>query len=83
MGYRRTQQENILKKKLYDATKKKYGKGVYYDDEKCRLIKVSLSDCSKKPKYFKRQYNKAVRRMNGKFNRGLYKKIYDYSWKII
>lgn len=79
MGYRRKQQEKQRNEKLYNATKNKYLKGIYFDEQKGRYIKYSLSDNHKKETtYYKKMCNKAVRKHRGLLNKSLYKKLTEY-----
>jgi hypothetical protein len=83
MSYRRKQQEKQKHKKLYEETKNKYGKGLWYDPRKERFIVVSMSDNTKRVRYLKRQCNKAVRRRKGIYNRKTYRKLNEYWWVLV
>lgn len=81
MGYRRSQQDKHKLKKLYEETRTKYGSGVYYNEDKGRLIFYSArgSGC---PKELRRRSNKKLRRSKDTLNHGLYRRIYDYWWEL-
>lgn len=82
MSHSRSVEDKKRLKKLYDATKNGYGAGAYYDKSKKRIIRYSISDHSKHPKYLKRRANKAVRKSDITMQRNGFKKLYEYLWEL-
>ena len=82
MSYHRKQEEKRRLKKTYNQTKHAYGCGVYYDERKNRFIRHSCHN-----KWTKTHCRRMTRRrLNRQFNcysGCLYKKFYDYWWKIL
>jgi hypothetical protein len=86
MSYQRNIEDKRRLKKLYLETKNSCIVGAYYDDKKNRMIRYSPSDNGNAKisttKYLKRQSNKKIRRSCDVFQRGGYKKQYDYWWEL-
>ena len=78
VNYKRKANNKKRMKTLSEATKNSCFKGAYYDKEKKRYIRFSLSDNSKKlMRKVKRYSNRKIRRTPGIFNHSSYKKIYS------
>ena len=70
--------------KLYEETKYKYGVGVYYSEQKKRLIKDSVNKSSVRKacnRHFRRRLNRGE--LDGVSNGGSYRKHEDYWWAVI
>ena len=81
MGYHRSQERNRRLKKLYDETKQHFLCGAFYDDDKNRYVKYSLSDIGQS-KYYRNLANRKVRHSDDIQSGGSYRKAYDYWWAL-
>lgn len=86
MGYKRSVEDRRRMKKLYDETKTKLIGGAFFDKSKGRIIRFSYSDNPRgresMTKYLKRQSNKRVRKSDELYERGTYRRVYDYRWML-
>lgn len=82
MSHRRKSGDLKRLKRTYSATKNGWGAGVYYDEDKKRLIRYSPSKKSSRPRYLRNQANRKVRKTLTALHHGQYRKIYDYWWEL-
>lgn len=81
MSYKRVEQRKKRLEKLYNETKHGYAAGVYYDRRKERYIRYYRGN-----KWLKVHCSRITRRKlkdtEAIYNRGQYKKLYDYWWEL-
>ena len=82
MGHNRSVEEQRRLKKLYMDTRTTYRGGAYYDDSKGRYVRWYNSRTPGYTKMIRRWANKKVRRMFDNLSHGLYKRAFDYWWKL-
>ena len=80
MSYKRKLEDNRRLHRLYEQTFYHYGRGVYYDNKKHRLIK--WDNPQNKKKFIKRYANHKVRKYLNTPNHNGYRKIFDIWWQI-
>ena len=82
MSYKRTIERRKRLRRLYNATKDRYGAGAYYDEQKHRIIRYSCNLSR-----IRRAGNKLIRcrmkRIDHVVNGASYKKMYDYWWNVL
>lgn len=80
MSWQRSKKNKEKNIKLYKATFRHYGSGVWYDSERQRYIRYWQP---RRAKYIKRKCNRAVRRYTGALmNKGSYRKVSEFWWEI-
>jgi len=82
MSYKRKAEDNRRLRKLHQKTANSFLSGVYFDEQKGRLVRFSASRKKALPRYLKRRSNKSVRRTHGRMHHGEYRKQYDYWWNL-
>lgn len=80
MSYKRKQEDKRRLETLYSKTRNKCSGGAYFDKQKGRIVKYSLSDGSDYKRYLKNLSNRKIRKSNIKLDNGDYKKLFDYWW---
>lgn len=87
MSWQRSTETKRRLKNLYDKTKYKYARGVWYDEEKDRLIRFQISNKGRASRtaYVKRKCNRAIRRHKMEIGggKGHYRKMSEYWWDIL
>lgn len=79
MSHRRKIGDDRRLRRTYRATRHSCISGVYYDRRKYRLIRFYQG---KRAKYLRRCSNKKVRRTKETYQRGQYRKVFDYWWRL-
>lgn len=79
MSYKRKIGDNHRLRKTYRATRNSCLVGVYYDKRKGRLIRFYQS---RNAKYLRRCGSKKVPKSKMVLQHGMYRKVYDYWWKL-
>lgn len=86
MSWKRSKERKKKLIKLYNKTKHKYGKGVWYDEDTDRYYKYSCNNGKKSNRvvYYKNCSNRLIRRrkLSDSVSRTTLKKEYDVKWKI-
>lgn len=78
MSFFRKKEEKRRLRNLYYETKGRYGPGAFWSDRKERFMRWYGNG-----KELRTIANRKVRRRkNELYNKGLYKKIYDYWWEL-
>lgn len=83
MSYKRSKDEKHRLQKLYNNAHNSYKAGVYYNDEKKRIIKVYFPKSRRK--VFKRYSNRIYRHQNTDFpiqSKRFYSKKFDLWWEL-
>ena len=81
MGYFGSKNRNKKLNKIYQSTKNSYGSGVWFDEDKNRLIRYYRG---KRSKFLKRLGNRKFRRIkNSELQNCQYKKVFDYWWELL
>ena len=80
MSHRRSVEDERRLKKTYEETKNDYGPGVWYDERKGRYIRSNFTDT-----WLKTHCRRVIRRRLKQdavfYEKGLYKKYFDYWWE--
>lgn len=82
MGHLRSAEDKRRLGNLYNATKSRYGTGVYYDEDKQRFIRYYPYGRPGYTKFLKRKTNKRARKDTDLSQYSGYKKCYDYWWVL-
>lgn len=81
MSYRRSCQEKLKLKRLYNETKNGYRSGAFYNERKQRIVRFNATNTPGYRKYLRRLSNKRLRHYkNLPLNHSSYKKLFDYWW---
>lgn len=82
MGYMRAAEEKRRLAKLGKETRRWRICGAYYSEEKDRYIRRYRGEANGAARYCRRQSSRSVRRQGDLFQRGEYRKVYDYWWTL-
>ena len=82
MAYKQARARRKKLIKTYNETKHSYGSGVAFDEDRQFYYKYTASNTPGYAKSLRRIGNKKVRNSADTFNRGGYRKQYDYKWTL-
>lgn len=79
MSHKRKVGDKRRLRKTYRQTQNSWLVGVYYDEDKDRLVRVYQGSMAK---YFRRRTNKRLRKEETTLQHGKYRRIFDYWWEL-
>ena len=82
MSYRRVAEDRRRLIRLAGETESRWGCGAYFCDRKGRYIRYYRSNANGASQYHRRQSNRRVRRKGDIYQRGQYRRVYDYWWNL-